>query len=65
MLDTKTVGKDGNAIEMVDLLPLSMFDLAMISSSFQKLVMEITLLKVTSPYFQGMVTGIATPSYNS
>lgn len=65
VLDHETVGKDGNAIEMVDLLPLSMFDLAMITSSFQKLVMEITLLKVTSPYFQGLVSGIQTPTYNS
>lgn len=65
VLDHESVGKDGNAIEMVDLLPMSMFDLAMISSSFQKLVMEITLLKVTSPYFQGMVTGVQTPVYNS
>lgn len=65
VLDHETVGKDGNSIEMVDLLPMSMFDLAMITSSFQKLVMEITLLKVTSPLFQGKVINIAAPTFAS
>lgn len=65
VLDHESVGKDGNAIEMVDLLPMSMFDLAMITSSFQKLVMEITLLKVTSPLFQGKVTNFTANVFQS
>lgn len=64
-LDESTNGKDGNAIEMVDLLPMSLFDLALVSSSYQKLVMEITVLKLTSPNFQGRVTNLAAPVYNS
>ena len=64
-LDHDTVGKDGNAIEMVDLLPMSLFDLALVSSSYQKLVMEITLLKLTSPSFQSKVINIAAPTYNT
>lgn len=64
-LDHDTMGKDGNAIEMVDLLPVSLFDLALVSSSYQKLVMEITLLKLTSPNFQAKVVNLAAPTYNT
>jgi hypothetical protein len=64
-LDEQSSGKDGNAIEMVDLLPVSLFDLGMITSSHQKLVMEISVLKLTSPNFQGKVTNLAAPTYNT
>lgn len=64
-LDDQSETEDGNAIEMVDLLPVGMTPLARTTTSTRQLVQEYCLLKVTAPIYQAVVTGIATPTYQS
>lgn len=58
VLDDKTVLEDGNAIQMVDLMPLSAIDLALIQSAYRTLVAEFTVLQITAAAFQGKITTI-------
>jgi len=60
VLDDKTVLEDGNAIQMVDLMPLSAIDLALIQSAYRTLVAEFTVLQITAESFQGKITDIGT-----
>jgi hypothetical protein len=62
-IDHESMDDNGNVIQMVDVLPISAFDLARVTSSTRKLIMEISLLKVSIPQFQGQVINIANPSY--
>jgi len=64
-LDDMSENENGNAIEMVDLLPVGMTPLARTTTSTRQLVQEYTLLKVTAPIYQASVTGIATPTFSS
>lgn len=58
VLDDKTVLEDGNAIQMVDLMPLSAIDLALIQSAYRTLVAEFTVLQITCEAFQAKITAI-------
>jgi hypothetical protein len=60
VIDDKTVLEDGNAIQMVDLMPLSAIDLALIQSAYRTLVAEFTVLQLTCEAFQGKITAIPT-----
>jgi hypothetical protein len=56
--DTSTLD-DGNAIQMVDLMPISAIDLAIVATSYKTVVMEFTTMQVTAPQFQGRIDNIA------
>jgi len=58
VIDDKTVLEDGNAIQMVDLMPLSAIDLALLQSAYRTLVAEFTVLQMTAPPFQGKLTNV-------
>lgn len=58
VIDDKTILEDGNAVQMVDLMPLSAIDLALIQSAYRTLVAEFTVLQLTSEAFQGKITAI-------
>lgn len=60
VLDDKTVLEDGNVVQMVDLMPLSAIDLALLGSAYRTLVAEFTVLMVACEAFQGKITGIGT-----
>lgn len=64
-LDDMSETENGNAIEMVDLLPVGMTPLARTTTSTRQLVQEYTLLCVRAPLYQASVTGIATPTFQS
>lgn len=65
MLDHMSYDDNGNNIAMVDLLPVAMTPLARTTTSTRRLVQEYTLLKVTIPLYQSIVTDIATPTFQS
>lgn len=56
---------NGNSIDMVDLLPMSSFDLAMTTSSNTKLIMEITLLAVRGVLYQGKLANVGAPAFQA
>ncbi len=58
VIDDKTVLEDGNAIQMVDLMPLSAIDLSLLQSAYRTLVAEFTVLQMTAAAFQGKLTGV-------
>jgi len=58
VIDDKTVLEDGNAIQMVDLMPLSAIDLALLQSAYRTLVAEFTVLQMTAAAFQGKLTNV-------
>ena len=58
ILDDKTVLEDGNAIQMVDLMPLSAIDLALLQSAYRTLIAEFSVLQLTCEAFQGKIDGI-------
>jgi len=58
VIDDKTVLEDGNAIQMVDLMPLSSIDLALLQSAYRTLVAEFTVLQLTAEDFQGKIINI-------
>lgn len=60
VLDDKTVLEDGNAVQMVDLMPLSAFELALLQSGYRTLVAEFTTLMLACEAFQGKITNIGT-----
>ena len=58
VIDDKTVLEDGNAIQMVDLMPLSAIDLSLLQSAYRTLVAEFTVLQMTASSFQGKVINV-------
>lgn len=58
VLDDKSVLEDGNAIQMVDLMPLSAIDLALLQSAYRTLVAEFTVLQLTAEAFQGKIINV-------
>ena len=58
VIDDKTVLEDGNAIQMVDLMPLSAIDLALLQSAYRTLIGEFTVLQMTAEAFQGAVKNV-------
>lgn len=58
VIDDKTVLEDGNAIQMVDLMPLSAIDLALLQSAYRTLVAEFSVLQLTAPAFQGKAINV-------
>lgn len=58
VLDDKTVLEDGNAIQMVDLMPLSSIDLALLQTAYRTVVLEFSVLQLTSEAFQGKLTEV-------
>lgn len=58
VIDDKTVLEDGNAIQMVDLMPISAIDLALIQSSYRTLIAEFTVLQMTSEAFQCKIINV-------
>jgi len=58
VIDDKTVLEDGNAIQMVDLMPLSAIDLALLQSAYRTLIAEFSVLQLTCEAFQGSIINI-------
>ncbi len=58
VIDDKTVLEDGNAIQMVDLMPLSAIDLSLLQSAYRTLVAEFTVLQLTAEAFQGKAINV-------
>jgi len=59
VIDDKTVLEDGNAVQMVDLMPLSAIDLALLQSAYRTLIAEFSVLQMTCEAFQGKIIDIA------
>lgn len=59
-LDTKSqdAKNGGNVITMVDVDPMNGIDLAILGTSYRRLVWETTMCMVTAPAFQGILTGL-------
>lgn len=59
VLDDKSLLEDGNAIQMVDLMPISALDLPVSDSlGYKTCVAEFTAMQMTSPPFQGKIINI-------
>ena len=58
VIDDKTVLEDGNAVQMVDLMPLSAIDLALLQSAYRTLIAEFSVLQMTCEAFQGKIIDI-------
>lgn len=53
VIDDKTVLDDGNAVQMVDLMPISSIDLALLQTAYRTIIAEFTVLQMTCESFQG------------
>ncbi|MFA6971371.1 MAG: DUF5309 family protein [Gallionella sp.] len=58
MIDDKTVLDDGNALQMVDLMPISSIDLALLQTAYRTIICEFTVLQMTCEKFQGKITNV-------
>jgi len=58
VVDDVSVLEDGNAVQMVDLMPLSAIDLALLQSAYRTLVAEFTVLQMTAEAFQGKIINV-------
>jgi len=58
LIDDKSVTNDGNAICMVDLMPISSIDLALLQTAYRTLVAEFTVLMMTIEAFQCKIVNI-------
>lgn len=58
IIDDKSMAEDGNAICMVDLMPVSSIDLAITATAYKTLVAEFTVLQLTIERFQVKMTNI-------
>jgi hypothetical protein len=58
ILDDKSMTEDGNAVGMVDLMPISAIDLALLQTAYRTLVAEFTVMMVTIEAFQGKIINI-------
>lgn len=56
VIDDKTVLDDGNAVQMVDLMPISSIDLALLQTAYRTIICEFSVLQMTCEAFQGKVT---------
>ena len=59
IIDDKTVMDDGNAIQMVDLMPISSIDLALLQTAYRTIIAEFTVLQLTCEAFQGKIINCA------
>jgi len=55
VIDDKTVLDDGNSLQMVDLMPISSIDLALLQTAYRTIIAEFTVLQMTCEAFQGML----------
>lgn len=62
VIDDKTVLNDGNAIQMVDLMPISAIDLALLQTAYRTIVAEFSVLQMTCEAFQGKLFNIIDPT---
>jgi len=58
VIDDVSVLEDGNALQMVDLMPLSAIDLALLQSAYRTLVAEFTVLQMTAEAFHGKIINV-------
>ena len=58
VIDDATITEDGNAVAMVDLMPISAIDLAISNTAYRTLVAEFTVLMLTCEVFQGKIENI-------
>ena len=58
VIDDATITDDGNAVAMVDLMPVSAIDLAITNTAYRTLVAEFTLLMMTCEVFQAKIINI-------
>ncbi len=58
VIDDKTVLDDGNALQMVDLMPISSIDLALLQTAYRTIIAEFTVLQMTCEKFQGKITNV-------
>ena len=58
LIDDKSMTNDGNAIAMVDLMPVSSIDLSLITTAYRTLIAEFTVLMMTIEIFQGKLINI-------
>lgn len=58
LIDDKSMTDDGNAIAMVDLMPISSIDLSLITTAYRTLIAEFTVLMMTIEAFQGKIINI-------
>ena len=59
ILDDKTVLDDGNAVQMVDLMPISSIDLALLQTAYRTIICEFSVLQMTCESFQGVINNCA------
>jgi hypothetical protein len=59
VIDDKTVLDDGNALQMVDLMPISSIDLALLQTAYRTIICEFSVLQITCEAFQGRVINCA------
>jgi len=62
IIDDKTVLDDGNAVQMVDLMPISSIDLALLQTAYRTIIAEFTVLQMTCEAFQGKIVNVGTPA---
>lgn len=60
VLDDKTVTNDGNSISMVDMMPISSYELANIQSASRTLIAEFCALMVAAEVFQVKIVNVGT-----
>ena len=58
VLDDKSMTEDGCAVSMVDLMPISSIDLALLQTAYRTLVAQFTVLMVTIEAFQGKIINV-------
>jgi len=58
IIDDKSVTDDGNAIAMVDMMPISSIDLALTTTAYKTLIAEFTVLMMTIEIFQAKIINI-------
>jgi len=58
LIDDKSMTDDGNAIAMVDLMPVSSIDLSLITTAYRTLIAEFTTMMMTVEVFQGKIINI-------
>jgi len=58
LIDDATITDDGNAVAMVDLMPVSSIDLAIVNTSYRTLVAEFSVLMMTVEVFQAKIINI-------
>ena len=57
-IDDKSITNDGNAVAMIDLMPVSSIDLALLQTAYRTLVAEFSVMMITVEVFQGKMINI-------